>query len=162
MLYVGSRESGSGNRNGQPDRQYREGSQDRRVGSGSAGRLLRWMCDMRPLTTLDALDVALASASDHPILLFKHSETCGLSLQAHEEVQTLLGDPAWDVPVYLVSVQGARPVSNAIAERLGVRHASPQALLVCDGAVRWHTSHLAITASALQAAADRTVAAGAP
>jgi bacillithiol system protein YtxJ len=114
---------------------------------------------MRTLTTLEALDTALASASDRPILLFKHSETCGLSLQAHEEVLTLLADPAWDVPVYLVSVQAARHVSTAIATRFGVRHASPQALLVRDGAVHWHTSHLAITVGALQGAADRMAAA---
>lgn len=108
---------------------------------------------MRYLTTLEALDAALESAAERPILLFKHSETCGLSLQAHEEVRAVLDDPTWNVPVYVVSVQAARRVSNAIAERLGVRHASPQALLVRDGAVRWHTSHLAITVDALQSAA---------
>lgn len=113
---------------------------------------------MRPLTTLDALDAALADAANRPILLFKHSETCGLSLQAYEEVAAVLDDTDWDVPVYLVSVQAARPVSNAIAQRLGVRHASPQALLVRDGAVRWHTSHLAITAGALRAATERLTA----
>lgn len=117
---------------------------------------------MRSLTTLEALDAALLSASDRPILLFKHSETCGLSLQAHEEVLSLLADPSWDVPVYLVSVQAARHVSNAIATRLGVRHASPQALLVRDGAVHFHTSHLAITVPALQEAAGRMAAAQAP
>lgn len=117
---------------------------------------------MQSLTTLDALDAALARASDRPILLFKHSETCGLSLQAHEEVLTLLADPAWDIPVYLVSVQAARHVSNAMASRFGIRHASPQALLVRDGAVHWHTSHLAITAAALQGAAERMIAAQPP
>jgi bacillithiol system protein YtxJ len=110
---------------------------------------------MRSLTTLEALDGALAGAGDRPILFFKHSETCGLSLQAHEEVLSVLADPAWDVPVYLVSVQAARHVSNAIAARFGVRHASPQALLVRDGEVQWHTSHLAITVKALHGAADR-------
>lgn len=113
---------------------------------------------MRSLTTLETLDTALALSADRPILLFKHSETCGLSLQAYEEVTALLDDPDWDVPVYLVSVQASRPVSNAIAERLGVRHASPQALLVRDGAVRWHTSHLAITVGALRAATERLTA----
>ncbi len=107
---------------------------------------------MKPLLTIADLDAALDAAGDAPILLFKHSETCGLSLQAHEEVQALLADPAWDVPVYLISVQAARPVSNEIAERLGVRHKSPQALLVMGGTVRWHTSHLAITVPAVHAA----------
>ena len=117
---------------------------------------------MRPLTTLDALEAALAETADRPILVFKHSETCGLSLQAHEEVTALLGEADWDVPVYLVSVQAARAVSNAIADRLGVRHASPQALLVRDGAVLWHTSHLAITADAVQTAAERVATVARP
>ena len=110
---------------------------------------------MRPLTSLDALVTALASSATQPLLLFKHSETCGLSLQANEQMESLVADPAWDMPVHLVSVQMSRPVSNAIAERLGVRHASPQLLLVHNGQVAWHTSHLAITVSAVHAAVER-------
>ena len=107
---------------------------------------------MRVLTSLDAFEAALASAASDPVLFFKHSETCGMSLQAHEEMRDLVADPQWPVPVYLVSVQASRPVSNAMAERLGVRHASPQVLLVRNGEVQWHTSHLAITVDAVQAA----------
>jgi thioredoxin 1 len=110
---------------------------------------------MRPLTSLDALDAALATAHTQPILLFKHSETCGLSLQANAEMEAFVADAGHGVPVYLVSVQRGRPVSNAIAERLGVRHASPQLLLVRDDAVLWHTSHLAITVDAIRAALER-------
>ena len=110
---------------------------------------------MQPLTSLDDLDIVLAASRIRPVLLFKHSETCGLSLQVHEEVVALVADTSFDVPVYLVSVQRSRPVSTAIAERLGVGHQSPQMLLVHDGAVAWHTSHLAITADTVRAAAAR-------
>ena len=41
----------------------------------------------------------------------------------------------------LIVVQHARPVSNAVVERFGVRHESPQALLLRDGRVVWHASH---------------------
>ena len=107
------------------------------------------------LSTLADLDAALAHAGSEPIFLFKHSETCGMSLQAHEEVSAALSDPTWDTPVYLVSVQAARAVSNAIAGRLGVRHASPQVLLVDGDSVCWHTSHMAITVDSLVTAAAR-------
>ncbi|BCS32497.1 general stress protein [Luteitalea sp. TBR-22] len=110
---------------------------------------------MNLLTSLEALEALLAQSHRGPILLFKHSETCGLSLQAHEEVSALVADAAFGVPVHLVSVQRSRPVSEAIAARLGVRHQSPQMLLVLDGAVAWHTSHLAITADAVRAAVSR-------
>ena len=107
---------------------------------------------MRVLTSLEAFETALAGAASDPVLFFKHSETCGMSLQAHEEMRDLVADPGWPVPVYLVSVQASRPVSNAMAERLAVRHASPQVLLVRNGEVQWHTSHLAITVGAVQTA----------
>jgi bacillithiol system protein YtxJ len=106
------------------------------------------------LSTLADLDAALAHAAREPIVLFKHSETCGMSLQAHGEVTATLADPAWTTPVYLVSVQQSRPVCAAIAEQLGVRHQSPQILLVDDGRVSWHTSHLAITVDALFSAVE--------
>jgi bacillithiol system protein YtxJ len=58
-------------------------------------------------------------------------------------------DHAW------VRVIEERPVSLHLAERLGVRHQSPQALLIRNGAAVWNASHHAITASALQNAAAR-------
>ncbi|HEY8416227.1 MAG TPA: monothiol bacilliredoxin BrxC family protein [Thermaerobacter sp.] len=42
-----------------------------------------------------------------------------------------------------------------MARRLGVRHQSPQALLVQRGAVRWHASHWDITEQSLAAALGR-------
>lgn len=113
---------------------------------------------MRPLTNLEDLDAALARAATEPALIFKHSATCGISAQAHEEVATLLADPAWRTEVYLVFVQ-ERLVSNEIATRLHLRHASPQILLVQDGVVRWHASHFRVTAEAIRAALGRDSAA---
>lgn len=105
-----------------------------------------------PLTTTDDLTTVLARSAAQPLFLFKHSETCGMSFQAHEEVSTALEAPDWTTDVHLVSVQRSRSVSNEIAALLGVRHASPQILLVQDGAVRWQASHMSITAAALRRA----------
>ena len=41
----------------------------------------------------------------------------------------------------MVTVQTHRAVSNAIAQKLGVRHETPQALLVKSGRVVWSASH---------------------
>jgi len=113
------------------------------------------------LTTLAQLDDLIAGAGTRPVLLFKHSETCGMSHQAHAEVRDAVDDPTFDTDIHLVSVQASRPVSQAIAARFKVVHQSPQVLLVQDGVVRWHTSHLAITADALRAAVERyTLVAG--
>ncbi len=78
-----------------------------------------------------------------------------MSFQAREEVLAALERESWDTDVYLVSVQRNRDVSNAIADVLRTRHASPQALLVSNGEVRWQATHMAITADALERAVGR-------
>lgn len=107
---------------------------------------------LRPLASVDDLSNALERSATQPVFLFKHSDTCGMSWQAHEEVLAALDDPAWHTMVFVVTVQRSRPVSNAIAQQLQVRHSSPQVLLVADGEVRWQASHMAITADAMRKA----------
>ncbi len=67
----------------------------------------------------------------------------------------LLDDPAWLTDIYFVSVQANHAVSNEIAKRLHVRHASPQMLLVQEGVVRWQASHFRVTADAIRIALQR-------
>jgi len=47
-------------------------------------------------------------------------------------------------------VQTHRAVSNAIAQKLGIRHETPQALLVKGGRVVWSASHFRVTAAAVE------------
>jgi bacillithiol system protein YtxJ len=109
------------------------------------------------IETLAALDDAIAQSHERPVLLFKHSLTCGASYQANEEVRAFLGSTESAPFCGIVVVQHSRPVSNAIVERLGVRHESPQALVLRDGHVVWHASHGRVRADSLReaiAAAD--------
>lgn len=48
-----------------------------------------------------------------------------------------------------------RPVSLGFAEKVGVQHESPQALLLKNGQVVWHDSHWGITQSALKEAVTK-------
>jgi len=104
------------------------------------------------LSTIEELDAALAASSSRPILIFKHSLTCGTSAVADEEMQDLLAGPPLGLDVYLVRIQSARHVSHEIERRLRVRHESPQVLLVDDGQVVWSATHYRVTAAALTAA----------
>ncbi len=105
-----------------------------------------------PLTSVEELDDALAKSSANPVLIFKHSATCGRSVMAAEEVTEWLDATHMVADVYVVDVRHSRPVSQAVAERLKVRHESPQALLVQDGIVYWHRSHGGVTAGAIERA----------
>ncbi|WCK55761.1 bacillithiol system redox-active protein YtxJ [Aneurinibacillus sp. Ricciae_BoGa-3] len=100
---------------------------------------------MAEIATVEELDQFLSQNPE--AILFKHSTTCPISAQAHNEFMAYTrGDVK---PWALVIVQTARPVSNEIAERFAVKHESPQVLYVKDGKVAWHTSHWNITESNL-------------
>jgi bacillithiol system protein YtxJ len=114
---------------------------------------------LRPLTSLDDLETVLAQSSSRPVLIFKHSATCGTSACAHEEIDEWLSEPnAAAADVYVVDVRAHRQVAQAVADRLKVRHQSPQVLLVKDGIVRWHASHASLTTRAIRDALARTTA----
>jgi len=105
---------------------------------------LRWRHDFPELHSLEDLDRVLESTGQAPALIYKHSLTCGTSAYALDQLTRLAAEVS--IPIHLVPVQTARAVSDAIAERLGVRHESPQLILVDHGAARWHASHFRVTA----------------
>ena len=103
---------------------------------------------VRPLRDATELDGVLRGAL---AVLYKHSPRCGISTMALLEVRHFAATNA-AVPVYMIDVLSQRPLSRAIADRLGVAHASPQAIVVVSGAAVWHASHFGISADALQQA----------
>lgn len=104
------------------------------------------MAHIQQLTSLEQWEQALQGSSNKPLLVFKHSTTCPISAGAHEEFMNFVKDSEQSpVDFSLVRVIEERPVSNAIAENLGVKHASPQAILIQDGQAVWDTSHWHIT-----------------
>jgi bacillithiol system protein YtxJ len=105
--------------------------------------------DLTPIHGIDELDRALTESRRRPLLLFKHSYSCGVSAEALDELLAHLSEERADASYAMVTVQTHRDVSNAIAAKLGVRHETPQALLVRDGRVVWTASHFRVNAAAL-------------
>lgn len=93
----------------------------------------------------EQLDALFKKSNEQAILLFKHSTTCPISAGVYHEISNA------DADVNLIVVQHARNVSNEIAERTGVRHESPQALVIKNGAVVYHASHYDVTAADVEA-----------
>jgi bacillithiol system protein YtxJ len=113
--------------------------------------------DLISLHTVADLDRLLLETHTRPLLLFKHSYSCGISAEALDELVDHLNADILTAgipePQYaLVTVQTHRDVSNAVTARLGVRHETPQALLVRDGRVVWAASHFRVTADAMKKA----------
>lgn len=103
------------------------------------------MAVIRQLSTLEDWQETLRQSAEKPVLVFKHSTQCSVSAGAHEELMNYVSDASGEVGFALVRVIEERPVSNAIAETLGVTHKSPQAILVKDGQAVWDESHWRIT-----------------
>ncbi|ALS27430.1 general stress protein [Paenibacillus sp. 32O-W] len=108
------------------------------------------MANYCTLTTVEQWNEAFRASAEKPLLVFKHSTRCPISAGAYEEWGKWLEDSA-DLGIghVLVRVIEERPVSNAIEEATGVKHASPQVILVKDGKAVWNTSHWNITYSSL-------------
>jgi bacillithiol system protein YtxJ len=99
-----------------------------------------------PAESIEPLEPLLDGREDG--VVFKHSTRCPISRRADGEVGAFLSDHP-DVPVHRILVVEDRPVSLAFAERSGVAHASPQALVLRGGRMTWHGSHYEITAKAI-------------
>ena len=94
----------------------------------------------------------LAASGERPLLIFKYSATCGTSAQALDELFAHLNEHPADATYAIVTVQTHRDVSNAIARTLGVRHETPQMLLIRNGRVVWNASHYRVTSEAVEGA----------
>lgn len=106
------------------------------------------MADIPALTDATEAEALLAA----PLaVLYKHSTRCAFSAHAHDEVARFARQRP-DVRVRLVDVLFDRELALDLAERLGVEHASPQAIVLRAGRVVWHGSHGRIRAAALHRA----------
>lgn len=84
-------------------------------------------------------------------LLYKHSPICGVSHAAKREIERFVQIHE-DILVYAIDVVSERPLSQKAAHRLGIRHESPQAILIVNGRPVWNASHFDITAESLAGA----------
>ena len=118
------------------------------TGSENRGRSVA----LRVLSSAADLEAALRESHERPVLLFKHSRNCGLSHMALERLREHVRIN--QVPIsYIITVQPHRNLCADMTRMLGVRHETPQAILVDAGKAVWHRTHHHITAKALVAAA---------
>jgi bacillithiol system protein YtxJ len=105
--------------------------------------MLTHLCDV------DSLEAAIEESRVRPVLLFKHSRTCGVSCEALDELHAHVEQSPMCATYKVITVQSHRAVSDHAAARLGIRHATPQAILLRDGRPVWNASHFRITANTL-------------
>ena len=108
------------------------------------------MTTLKTLADIAELDAAIAESRQRPVLIFKHSRTCGISCEAYDALHEHLADGGAGASYKLITVQHHRTVSDEAASRFNVRHETPQAILLKDGVPVWNASHFRITTDELK------------
>lgn len=121
-----------------------------RYGPPSPGTPLSAMAQITELASTQDADRMIQASYERPVYLFKHSIACPVSARGQMAFVELAEEG--DVDAYVVVVQYARAVSTYIAEALGVRHETPQALLIKDGEAVSVANHSAVRTDALRQA----------
>jgi len=91
----------------------------------------------------ETLDKLITDSKTKPVVIFKHSNACGISATAYREMEKL------DDQVNLLEVQSARDVSRELADLTGIRHETPQVIVFKDGKAVWNASHFDVKAGAV-------------
>jgi bacillithiol system protein YtxJ len=104
------------------------------------------------LRHVDELEAAISDSHQRPVVLFKHSYTCGISAEALDELRAHMDVAPASARYAMVTVQTHRDVSNTITKRLGVRHETPQAILIHAGRAVWSASHFRVNVTELNKA----------
>ena len=107
------------------------------------------MANLTYLSDLDMLEAAIAESLERPVVLFKHSRTCGISCEALEELQAHASATGPKAAYKVITVQSHRRLSDTASERFGIRHETPQAIVLRHGQPVWNASHFRITAREL-------------
>lgn len=91
----------------------------------------------------------IEASKDRPQLIYKHSHRCSVCFVSKGNLEGASEDILEQADMHFINVVNSREASNHIASELGVRHESPQVILLDDGEVIWHASHGGIKGEAV-------------
>ena len=104
----------------------------------------------------DIEEIKKASESGR-VLIFKHSTRCSISSMALNRLER-----AWKpaetqgLQPFFLDLIAKRPISAQIADEFGVRHESPQVLVIENGKCIYDNSHMGISYNELKKFAKET------
>lgn len=104
------------------------------------------------LTEEIQLDDIISITASKPVLIFKHSTSCGISRMALKNFERDFDLTEPEIELYFLDLLRYRTLSNAIAAKFGVSHQSPQVLVIKNGKVIYDDSHYSITIEAIKKA----------
>lgn len=93
------------------------------------------------ITSVEEVDEIHLASNEKIQVIYKHSRTCGVCYISRNSLEKMEDEIRQSIDLYMVDVIRDRPISQYIAEKYGIRHESPQMLIIKDGEVIWHGSH---------------------
>lgn len=101
------------------------------------------MAIINKVDSVEELDAVFEHSYREPVVLFKHSNACGISAHILELVSEI------DRELNVIIIQENRDLSNEVAVRTGHTHQSPQAFVLVDGKPVYHATHYGIDPDAI-------------
>ena len=98
------------------------------------------------ITDVSDIDDILQRSNHRPQLIYKHSNRCSVCFVAKGNLERASEQIGEQAEMYYLDVVKHREASNYVADKLEVRHESPQVILVNEGEVSWNASHGSIDA----------------
>ena len=96
------------------------------------------------LQSLAQFEELTKESGERPIVIFKHSTRCSISHFVHRSLASNWNFKSGELPFYYLDLIAHRDISNAVADHYGVKHESPQLILLYKNQVLYHASHDAI------------------
>jgi bacillithiol system protein YtxJ len=110
------------------------------------------MINWKTLDNKTNLTEIIEQSIEEPVAIFKHSISCPISSMAKRRLES-----SWpsNIDIYYLDLINYRSISNDLSKQLGIQHESPQLLLIHEGQVKYHGSHLNIDVNAVNQYVDR-------
>lgn len=87
------------------------------------------------------LQKAIQESFERPVVIFKHSTTCGISAHKLYDMETDWKATPEEIVFYYLDLLRFRPISNLVAQELEVMHQSPQLIILKNGKAVANASH---------------------
>ena len=109
------------------------------------------------LETEEQLEDAIQKSFEKPVVFYKHSRTCGVSARSKYMLEGEWDFAEDDIEFYYLDLLAYRYISKEIADRFGIRHQSPQIIIVKNGEAVYDISHHRISVPVIHRALHEMV-----
>jgi bacillithiol system protein YtxJ len=87
------------------------------------------------------LSEIIEASEKESVIIFKFSAECASSDRLRNKLEKGLEDKTINSPIYLVTVQKLRVLSGKIEEYFGIKHESPQIIVLKNGKTTYSAHH---------------------